>query len=169
MRKLLVCLPSFLVGGAAILAVGLVPLVVWIALCVAFFGFIEIRVMCSHCPHYAEEGSSLRCWANYGSPKPWRYRPGPMSTAEKVVFIGGFIVVWGYPLGFFAAAGYWYLLALYVLLTAGFFVTLKRSFCSRCMNFACPLNGVPDPVRREFWELNPVVGRAWGIGPKAKT
>ncbi len=90
----LISLPVFLVGGAGILAVGMVPLLIWIGVLVAFFGFIEIRVMCSHCPHYAEEGSTLRCWANYGSPTLWKYRPGPMSTAENRVripsrFLGG--------------------------------------------------------------------------------
>lgn len=161
-------MPAFLVGGAGVLALGLIPLIIWIAMIVSFFGFIEIRVMCSHCPHYAEEGSSLRCWANYGSPKIWKYRPGPMSTVEKTVFFGGLAAVFGYPLGFFIASGLWYLLGLYILLTAGFFVTLKRSFCTRCMNFACPLNGVQDSVREVFWELNPVVGRAWGIEPGGK-
>jgi hypothetical protein len=131
-----------------------------------FFGFIEIRVMCSHCPHYAEEGKSLKCWANYGSPKLWKYRPGPMSAKEKTVFFGGLVAVFGYPLGFFINGGLWYLLGLYILLTAGFYTTLKRSFCSKCMNFACPLNGVPDPVRQKFWECNPVVGKAWGHDPR---
>lgn len=166
---LLVCLPAFLVGGTAILATGLTPLLVWIGICVSFFGFIEIRVMCSHCPHYAEEGTSLKCWANYGSPKIWKYRPGPMSTMENTVFFAGLVLVWGYPLGFFVAGGLWYLLALYILLTAGFYATLKKSFCSRCMNFACPLNDVPDKVRRIFWECNPEIGRAWGITSDTKT
>lgn len=74
----LICFPVFLVGGAAIFAVGWIPLIAWIGIIISFFGFIEIRVMCSHCPHYAEEGSTLRCWANYGSPKLWKHRPGPM-------------------------------------------------------------------------------------------
>lgn len=165
---LLVCMPAFLVGGAGILTVGLTPLLIWIAIFVGFFGFIEIRVMCSHCPHYAEDGTSLRCWANYGSPKLWKYRSGPMSTTENILFFSGLAVVWGYPLGFFIAGGLWYLLGLYILLTAGFFVTLKRCFCTRCMNFACPLNGVPEPVREVFWELNPVIGRAWGINTKSE-
>lgn len=154
--------PSFLVGGAGILPLGMAPLLIWIAIIVLFFNFVEIRVMCSHCPHYAEEGKTLKCWANYGSPKLWKYRPGPMSTTEKVIFLSGFVVVWGYPLGFLVAGGAWYLLGLYVLLTTGFFVTLKRSLCSRCMNFACPINGVPEADRQKFWECNPVVGRAWG-------
>jgi len=161
----LISFPPFLVGGAAILASGLAPLLIWIAIIFGFFNFVEIRVMCSHCPHYAEEGKSLKCWANYGSPKLWKYRPGPMSLMEKTAFLGGFVVVWGYPLVFFVTGGLWYLLGLYVLLTTGFFVTLKRFLCSRCMNFACPLNGVPDQVRRAFWECNPVVGKAWGFEP----
>jgi hypothetical protein len=157
----LICFPVFLVGGAGALAVGLVPLLIWIGIIISFFGFIEIRVMCSHCPHYADEGSSLRCWANYGSPKLWKYRPGPMPTVERVVFFAGLLAVFGYPLAFLVAGGLWFLLALYLLLTAAFAVTLKRSFCSQCMNFACPLNSVPQHVRVLFWERNPRVGTAW--------
>jgi hypothetical protein len=158
---LLICLPGFLVGGAGVLAVGLAPLLVWVGVIVAFFGFIEIRVMCSHCPHYAEEGATLGCWANHGSPKLWKYRPGPMSTAENVVFFGGLVAVWGYPIGFFFVSGLWFLLGLYVLLNAGFFATLKMFLCSQCMNFACPLNSVPDSVRILFFERNPSVAKAW--------
>ena len=161
---LLISMPAFLVGGAGVLAVGLTPLLVWIAVIVGFFGFVEIRVMCSHCPHYAEEGATLKCWANHGSPKLWKYRPGPMSTAENVVFFGGLVVVWGYPLAFFVVSGLWLLLGLYALLTTGFFVTLKMFLCSQCMNFACPLNGVPDPVRAAFFKRNLIVGRAWKAG-----
>ena len=53
--------PSFLVGGAAILHISGWWLGVWLALIVGYFGFLEIRVMCSHCPHYAEEGNTLQC------------------------------------------------------------------------------------------------------------
>jgi hypothetical protein len=160
----LISFPVFLVGGAGILSVGLVHLLIWVGIVVAFFGFIEIRVMCSHCPHYAEEGSSLRCWANYGSPKLWKYRPGPTSTAEKAVFFAGLAAVFAYPLGFFVAGGLWFLLALYLLLTATFSVTLKRFLCSRCMNFACPLNGVPEHIRVLFWKRNPGVAETWKTG-----
>jgi hypothetical protein len=158
---LLISVPVFLVGGAGVLAVGLTPLLIWIAVIVGFFGFVEIRVMCSHCPHYAEQTATLGCWANHGTPKLWKYRPGPMSTAEKVVFLGGFVLVWGYPVAFFVVAGLWFLLGIYFLLTTGFFVTLKMFLCSRCMNFACPLNGVPHPIRSLFFERNPSVAGAW--------
>ncbi len=155
-------LPGFIIGGAGILRFGAWPFALWLAIIIGFFGFFEIRVMCSHCPHYAEPGGTLKCWANHGSPKPWKYRPGPMSTLEKVGFLGGFAVVWFYPLGFLVAAELWFLLTLYVLTNAGFFATLKMFLCSRCMNFACPLNGVGEEARELFFARNPVVARAWG-------
>jgi hypothetical protein len=84
-----------------------------------------------------------------------------MSTTENVVFFAGITVVWGYPLGFLVAGGLWFLLVLYVLLNAAFAVSLKRFLCTRCMNFACPLNAVSEPVRVAFWERNPRVRDAW--------
>ena len=84
-----------------------------------------------------------------------------MSTTENVVFFGGFVVVWGYPVAFFIMGGMWFLLILYALLTTSFFVTLKTFLCSKCMNFACPLNSVPEKIRLLFFERNPSVGRAW--------
>jgi hypothetical protein len=152
---------TFLVGGAGVLAQGFVPLLIWIAVILAFFGFVEIRVLCSHCPHYAEEGSTLKCWANHGSAKLWKYRSGPMSTLEKTVLLTGFAIIWGTPLPFFVVSGRLFLLALYLLLVAGFFMTLKLFLCSQCMNFACPLNSVPEPARKLFFARNPIVARGW--------
>jgi len=126
-------------------------------------GLLEIRVMCSHCPHYAEAGSSLQCWANYGSPKLWKYRPGPMSRVERALFLGGLGAVWGYPLIFLLAGTQWFLLAVYALTSAGFFATLKTYLCSQCMNFACPLNSVQDETRQAFFERNPRIAEAWGV------
>ena len=157
----LISLPVFLVGGAGILSSGWIPLIAWIGIIISFFGFIEIRVMCSHCPHYADEGSTLQCWANYGAPKLWKYRPGPMSTAENAVFFAGLAAVFGLPLWFLVAGGLWFLLVLYALVAAAFAVSLKRFLCSRCMNFACPLNGVPRSTRELFWARNPLIREAW--------
>ena len=79
--------------------------ILWIGIIVLYFGGVEIRVMCSHCPHYAENGLTLSCWANHGMPKLWKFKPGPMSFLEKVVFLGGFAAVWGYPIIFFIIPG----------------------------------------------------------------
>jgi hypothetical protein len=50
----------------------------------------------------------------------------------------------------------------YGLTTASGFVTLKRSFCLQCMNFACPLNNVSEKTRADFFKRNPTVTMAWG-------
>ncbi len=156
---LLISLPPFLLGGAGIYKQSVWLLVFWILFVIAFFGFIEIRVMCSHCPHYAEQGTSLKCWANYGAPKLWKYRPGPMLTLEKIVFFSGFVIVWGYPLVILVFGGQWFLLLVYGITTAGFFMTLITFLCVQCMNFACPLNRVAEDTRMEFFKQNPVVGK----------
>jgi len=155
-------LPGFFVGGAGIYRINPWWLVPWAFIAYSYFGFIEIRVMCSHCPHYAEPGKSLQCWANYGSPRLWKYRPGPMTTAEKFVFETGLALILGYPLVFLLAGSQWLLLGIFILSVASFFVTLRHSYCSQCMNFACPLNIVDERVRTEFFKLNPTIAQAWG-------
>ena len=40
-------------------------------------------------------------------------------------------------------------------------VPIATCNASKCMNFACPLNGVPESVRGLFFERNPPVARAW--------
>jgi hypothetical protein len=64
---LLASIPGLLVAGAGLLFLGVWPLVAWVVIVIGFFGFLEIRVKCSHCPHYAEEGRTLGCWANHGA------------------------------------------------------------------------------------------------------
>lgn len=158
---LAVFLPSFVVGGAGIFLINAWWLAPWALIVFGYFGFVEIRVMCSHCPHYAEPGKSLQCWANYGSPRLWKYRPGPMSLTEKIVFFSGFVLIFGYPLVFLVIGLQWFLLAVYLLTMASFYLTLRRSYCSECMNFACPLNLTNEKVRAEFFGRNPVVAKAW--------
>lgn len=160
---LLSVLPSFVVGGIGISLISGWWLVPWLVVIFSYFGFVEIRVMCSHCPHYAEPGKSLQCWANYGSPRLWKYRPGPMSAGEKFVFFAGFALIWGFPIVFLVIGLQWLFLAVFLLTTVSFFATLKHSYCSQCMNFACPLNIVPDDIRMAFFRRNPIVAVAWGV------
>ena len=162
----LIVSPTFLLGGAGIYHIGGWWLTSWLLIIIGFFGFVEIRVLCSHCPHYAEEGKSLRCWANYGSPKIWRFRPAPLAYWEKAILFAGFALVWGYPLIFLIADLQLLLLMVYLLTVAGFFMTLRRFLCSECMNFACPLNTVSNEVRRCFFEHNPKVAEAWTVDVK---
>jgi hypothetical protein len=55
-----------------------------------------------------------------------------------------------------------FLLIVYLLTAAGFLMTLRQYFCSRCMNFACPLNTVNDKHRDLFFARNPEIAKAWG-------
>lgn len=159
---LLIALPPFIVGGVGIARVDAWLLIPWIALCISYFGFVEIRVMCSHCPHYAEPDiKSLQCWANYGSPKLWKYRPGPMTMGEKVIFFAGLVLIAGYPLVFLLIGMNWFLLILFVALIVVMGRAMRTQMCSRCMNFACPLNCVEPAVRAQFFACNPLDRQAW--------
>lgn len=158
---LLISLPGFIIGGAAIYKYTPWFIGLYIVILIGFFGLLEIRVMCSHCPHYAENGKTLACWANHGSPKLWKYRPGPMSRNETVLFFGGLVTVWGFPIPFFLLTDSWLLLILYALTNTAFFATLKVFLCAKCMNFACPLNGVSPEDRKLFLDRNPSVQKHW--------
>lgn len=162
-RFLAVAFPSFFLGGIGIGRVSIGALMPWAFIVGSFFGLVEIRVLCAHCPHYAEATGTLRCWANHGSPKLWQYRPGPLSRLEKVVLWGGFLAVWGYPQAFLLAREKWFLLIAYTLASLGFFWFLKRVMCPHCTNFACPLNEVGEPARRGFFARNPQIAKAWNV------
>ena len=153
--------PIFIIGGIGVYRLGFWFLIFWIVSILSYFGLIEIRVMCAHCPHYAEPGNSLKCWANYGSPKLWRYRPGPMSRIEKVVFLGGLILIFGYPLVLFLINAVWFLTGLFGIAVVGAFTLMRKSMCSQCMNFACPLNLVDEDRKKSFFDRNPSIATAW--------
>jgi hypothetical protein len=161
-RFFLFALPPFILGGAGIARINGWLLIPWISVCLGYFLLVEIRVMCSHCPHYAEPGTrSLQCWANYGAPKFWAYRPGPMSRVETVIFYGGLVLIAAYPAAFLVSGSQWLLLALFAASVAGMGALMFRLMCSHCMNFACPLNRVDRKTRDLFFARNPVVAKAW--------
>lgn len=156
MRFLLFAIPSFIIAIIGILLNHWLFLVPWVASVLLYFGLVEIRVMCSHCPHYAEsETKTLKCWANYGSPKIWKYRPGPMSVAEKIVFFAGLIVVFFYPTVIMLISAQYILTAIYLVYTSAAFYLMKRFMCTRCMNFACPLNATDKNAEESFKRNNP--------------
>jgi hypothetical protein len=162
MQFLAIASLPFIFGGIGIAKINAWLLIPWIGIILGYFGLVEIRVMCSHCPHYAEpEPSTLKCWANYGSPKLWKYRPGPLSTVEKMVFYAGLILIAGYPLAFLILGAQWLLLILFSGTILGLGSLLRARMCNRCMNFACPLNRVEPSVRALFFAKNPTIAKAW--------
>jgi len=133
----------------------------WAGYAVFFFFVWEARVLCSHCPYWAEGGRVLHCLANHGVIKLWRYHPEPMSRSEQAQFLvgAGIMVLFPFP---FLILGEQYLLAGIMLLgLISFWFSLKKHVCTRCVNFSCPLNGVPKIIVDAYLRGNPVMLRAW--------
>ena len=133
----------------------------WIGFAMFFFNVWEIKILCTHCPYYAENEKTLKCNANYGSLKLWKYNPKPMNLFEKVQLIIGFIILIFFPIVF--------MLVGQQLLFAGistfggiiFFLFLSSTDCKHCVNFSCPLNRVPENLVREYMDKNPLMAKAW--------
>lgn len=136
-------------------------LVGWGAFCLIYFELWAIRILCCHCPYYAERSRTLHCYANYGSVKVWKYRPEPMNASERTQFVVSLVILCGYPFPFLLLGGQfvWTLVALGGL--AVFVHTMRRHVCPRCVNFSCPLNSVPKKSVDAYLKRNPVMLQAW--------
>jgi hypothetical protein len=133
----------------------------WPILLFILLGVWENRVLCSHCPYYAEKGSTLHCFANYGLPKLWKYRPGPASRWEKAQFVVIVVFIVGYPFPFLFLGGQYIFVVLAAWALAMVAWTMQRVNCSQCVNFSCVFNRVPKEVIDEFLKRNPVMREAW--------
>ena len=168
-------------GFSAFIFIGLIhswiPIITYLVFWIFFFGFFEIRVLCSHCPYYADEGRMLHCLANHGTIKIWRYHPEPMNTYEKLGFLGGasFFMLFPivtelhtiYTLLDFAGNLNETIVVLTVLAIGSvigggiFFFGLITRICISCVNFSCPLNRVPRKVVDTYLKRNPIMKEAW--------
>lgn len=124
----------------------------------------ENLILCSHCPYYAEGGRhTLRCHANIGLLKLWKFDPRPMNSVEKGGFlgaVGGLLAVpiianWQGGETLAATGG--------LLSSAAWSLLMRRFVCSECPNFSCPLNTVPEATRRAYLLRNPIFAEAWGL------
>jgi hypothetical protein len=138
-----------------------VALSVWIGLAVIFFGYIEALILCRHCPHYAEEGSTLSCHANWGLPKIPKIDPTPMSRAEGWIWIVYVLVLFLYYIPFFIVSSQWLLLGITTWTGFAWAWTVLRTQCVRCYNLSCPVNRVPDEVREVFFKNYPDYAASW--------
>lgn len=136
-------------------------LLLWLVYSLFFFFIWEARVLCRHCPYWAQAGSILHCHANYGVIKIWKYQPGPMSKWEKIQFVAGVLLLIGFPFPFLLL-GQEYLLALIGIsaVVSGAFI-LWKNVCSRCINFSCPANSAPKQLVDIYLRNNPDIQAAW--------
>ena len=176
--------PSLVMAFFGLTLIGIItggwwPLILYGAACLLLWIFgVETRLLCTHCPFYTEDSKTLHCYALHGSPKIWRYRPGPMNWAEKAMLT----VYFGFLLLFPVAAqawGIWFIAAslanfgLFALLgmigitlatlmtEMQFIYVLSENYCSRCVNFSCPGNRVPKSTVDAYLKRNPVMKEAW--------
>jgi len=119
----------------------------WLVYMLVFFFVWEARVICRHCPFWAQEGRILRCHANYGVIKLWKYHPSQISRSEKAQFITGGLILIVFPMVWMAVGGEFLVLTVTCILAAGWILLLRRGHCSRCVNFSCPLNTVSLRLR----------------------
>lgn len=176
--------PSLVIAFFGLVLIGLLtgawwPVIVYAVVCISLWGLgIETRILCSHCPYWAEDDKTLHCWALTGSPKLWRYRPEPMNRLEKTTLLLFFSFLILFPVAI-EAYGIWLMAVNYagfglyallgmigvtlatLLVGVQFFYILVYYFCSRCVNFSCPLNRVPKFMVDEYLEKNPVMKQAW--------
>jgi hypothetical protein len=133
----------------------------WVGYMLFFFSVWEIRILCSHCPYYAEDSKVLHCIANHGSPKLWKYRPQPMNRAEKFQLWIGFGLFTLFPLGMLinGKAWWWLLAALAGWLIFARYLTTR--VCTRCINLSCPLNRVPKHIAQAYLDSNAAMRQVW--------
>lgn len=145
-----------------LLAAGLwIFLVVWIVYAIFFLQVWENRVLCSHCPYYGSEGRTLRCHANYGLFKLWKYNPAPMSRLEQAQMVVGVAIMIWFPFPFMFGGQQWLFLifASFGAIVLG--AILFGWLCIRCVNFSCPFNRVPKKEIDAFLREHPEMRKAW--------
>ena len=127
-----------------------------------FFQVWENKILCSHCPYYAfEDEKKVKCYANYGIYKAWKYDPAPMSRSEKIQFIIGITIFAGYPLIFLLLAKMYIYFGISLIFSIIWIVSMHFLSCSKCPNFSCPLNAVPKNVVDDYLRHNTVMRKAW--------
>lgn len=133
----------------------------WFVYSLFFFFVWEARVLCSHCPMWAEQGRVLYCHTNNGVIKFWKYRPGPMSRSEKAQFLVGASIWLLFPLVFMLMGQAYFLSLIMLTSTVSAVYSISRLSCTRCINFSCPMNAVPKGVVDAYLKRNPVMLAAW--------
>lgn len=112
-----------------------------------------LRHYCTHCPHYTRDEGPLTCIFFWGLPKVFSPRPGPLTMMDKVVTLAAPTVLVMFPL-------YWLfkepgLLMIYLLSLTGFGATIYHDECHRCIYYECPVNRVPEEIRKDFEQSPP--------------
>jgi len=130
-------LVPLLTGAVAIYPRSILGLVCFGIVILAAVG-VMLFYFCTHCPHYTQAGNRLKCMFFWGLPKFFAPRPGPLGTMEKVAALAAPLVLFAFPLAWLAEDPG--LLAIYLLSTVTFGITIRRCECKQCTFLDCPAN-----------------------------
>jgi hypothetical protein len=123
----------------------------WVIGAAVFFGFGLPAILCCHCPHYTRKGLLIVCPSTVGPPKLRRACPErPVSKAEQALFAAGFgaVLLFPFPVLILGGQVLWAGLA---FMGAIVFIVSELAFsCSKCVNFSCLLNRVPEEVKAAY-------------------
>ncbi|KYK32111.1 MAG: hypothetical protein HXS46_08615 [Theionarchaea archaeon] len=134
----------------------------WVVYAAFFFTIWESRMLCNHCPYYANDAQkSLHCPIDKGKLKTSHYDPGPLSTSEKGQFTVGALILIGYIHPFLVIKNQILFTALSIAGIIVWIMVIQKKVCTDCVNFGCPLNRVPTNIRDRFLNRNPVIKEAW--------
>ena len=154
-------LQGFISGGLNILQL-IFLFSSYIGYLIFFFQVWENKILCSHCPYYAfEDDKTIKCYANYGLYKAWKYNPAPMSPSEKIQFIIGILIFAGFPLISLLLLEMYIYFGISLILSIIWIVTMHFLSCSKCPNFSCPLNAAPKNIVDDYLTHNTVMRKAW--------
>ena len=154
--------PALLAASAGLIRAGFSwALLAWVGYQLFFFNIWEARVLCRHCPLYARDGMILHCPANHGVIKIWTFDPEPMSRSEQIQFLVGAGILVLFPFPFLILGGEAWLVLLTFVGVSNFCYRLIKNICPRCINFSCPLNRVPQQVKRAFLDRNTQLAGSW--------
>lgn len=143
--------------GSFVLTESMIMVAIFFLFGMLFFaGGIEWYVLCRHCPCYEHSGKEhgnegrFYCLANWGSPKLFKYKPGRISRGGQLVFVTWSLLFYALPILYLVDR--LELVAVQIIVIASFFFTLRHWCCSKCPNFGCILNCVPEVERSRFVE-----------------
>jgi hypothetical protein len=97
--------------------------------------------ICRHCPHWDNNRSFLTCDAHCGIPKLYSAVDAPLNRLQRFCVHAGFVVIFGVPVVLLAVYQQYALAVCSAANGVWWYITLRKVFCTDCLNNRCPLQG----------------------------
>ena len=125
-------------------------LAIWAGFAIVFFTYIQQKLVCCRCPHYAGQGHFLKCHAAFGLPKIPKYTPRPLGRVGQILLMACFAVLFLFPFPFLIMARRWLLLIITGWALFSWIWFVHRRLCVRCINLFCPFNRLPQALQTKL-------------------